>query len=355
MLFITGCGGYVMAPEDAGRKEIIEIGEITAVNTRQAEQRPEESKKAELDETETKNSETETKTTEERKEQKSAYTPAVTQQKEEEFKEKDTCGCSLRWDPVCGIDDKIYINPCIFQCMGNTLNLIKTNSQCPKKELPPKIYVDDVEIEYEPDKWYGGYCWRDMWRDEGLRRCKNIIVNGRVNQEPAPQKGNWLDNKHIVLDKNGRKDSYTIKLNAGEKASNEEYNKDFQPLFETGDYKLSFWARQDVAANNDWQVKFSVRDWPADNTGSERIDGCYEFLTEINGNEHFIDEEPNKWRHYHYKFHIPLNASEWDKTTREAAYCDYDWNNIPGGYRIEVTGASFGEAWFDDFSLIKEE
>ena len=267
--------------------------------------------------------------------------------------EKDSCGCSFTWDPVCGIDGKTYVNKCLFQCFGNSLDLIKTNSKCPKKQGPPDIYVDDIEFNYEADKWNAAYCWRMMYRESGIRYCKNLIVNGRVDEEPEPLRGNWLDSSHLVDDLKGKKDSYTIKLNTGQQAENEEYDILFQPLFEPGRYRLSFWAKNGISANNDWKVRLTLKDWWDTKPRPPGVKGCYKVWTYINGNEHFFEGLPNKWRHYHYEFNIPVNLEEWDSNQRVSEECEYDWDMIPHGYAIQITGPTIGEAWFDDFVLEK--
>jgi hypothetical protein len=266
--------------------------------------------------------------------------------------EKDTCGCSFRWDPVCGKDGKTYLNQCLFRCFGNDVSEIENNGQCKKKQ-GALIYADDFEMEYESKKWNGGYCWRQMYQDSGIRYCKSLLVNGRIDDEPKPARGNWLDEKHLVLDKAGRKDSHTIKLATGEQATNEEFNMLFQPLFEDGRYRFSFWARQDIAANNDWIVSFTVRDWWEEKPRPVGVLGCYRVTTDIRADEHYIHNRPNDWKHYHYEFDAPLNLSQWQVHKRRSAECEYSWDQIPHGYRIEVTGPTVGEAWFDDFSLIK--
>jgi hypothetical protein len=267
--------------------------------------------------------------------------------------EKDTCGYSFRWDPVCGKDGKIYLNRCLFQCFGNDLEEIEINSQCPKKESPIDIYVDDMETDYETDKWNGGYCWRQMYRESGIRYCKNLLVNGRINTAPEPARGNWLDEEHLVLDKGGRKDSHAIRLETGEQVSNEEFDMLFQPLFEEGRYKFSFWARQDIAANNDWQVKLVLKDWWDKKPRPVGVTGCYEVSTDINADEHFIEELPNKWRHYHYEFDVPLELEQWSSYERAASECEYEWDMTPHGYRLELTGPTIGYAMFEDFVLEK--
>lgn len=268
-------------------------------------------------------------------------------------KERDSCGCSFTWDPVCGIDGKTYINECLFQCFGNSKDLIQSVSQCPKKQGPIDIYVDDFEFSYEADKWNGGYCWRQMWRESGIRYCENLIVDGRVDNTPEPLRGNWLDESHLVMDKSGKKDSNTIKLGVGQQATNEEYDVMFQPLFEEGRYVFSFWARQDIAANNDWKVKLTLRDWWEDKPRPPGVQSCYKVSTEIRCEEHFIEGQPNKWRHYHYEFDVPLDLEEWHSQKRMTGDCEYEWDMIPHGYAIEITGPIIGDAWFDDFSLMK--
>ena len=269
--------------------------------------------------------------------------------------EKDSCGCSFSWDPVCGHDGKTYINRCIYQCFGGDLEDVAHSSQCPKKKGPIKIYTDDIEFDYETDAWNGGFCWRQMWGESGVRYCKNIIVNGRVNEEPIPARGNWLDEDLLVYDWKSRSDSSTIKLFTGDQIKNEEYNMSFQPLFEKGRYKLSFWARQDIAANNDWQVKLTLKDWWEKKPMPIGVFGCYEMDTEINGDEHFFEELPNRWRHYHYEFDVPLVMEQWTAFERESSECEYEWDMIPHGYGIEITAPTIGYAMFDDFVLEKIE
>jgi hypothetical protein len=266
--------------------------------------------------------------------------------------EAETCGCSFTWEPLCGKDGKTYINRCLYRCFGNALEDIKSNGQCPKKESPIRIYTDDVEKKYEADKWNGGYCWRQMYRESGIRYCKNMIINGRVNTEPTPAKGNWLDDSHLVMDRQGRKDSLTIKLSAGEQATNEEYDVAYQPLFETGRYKLSFWARQDIAANNDWRAKLTLKDWWESKPRPVGVEGCYKVATEINADEVFMEEEPTEWRHYHYEFDVPINVTQWDSMEKTEAECA-EWDMIPRGYGITITGPTVGYALFDDFVLEK--
>jgi hypothetical protein len=267
-------------------------------------------------------------------------------------KEMDTCGCSFTWEPIC-MQGRTYINKCIFKCYGYKDDAITLNSQCPKKETPLGFYTDDVAIEYETDEWNSAYCWRDMYRDSGIRYCKNIIVDGRVNTEPVPLKGNWLDESHLVLDRQGRKDSSTIRLSVGEQAYNEEYNLLYQPLFEKGRYRFSFWARQEQKGNNDWKVKLTVKDWWETKPMPVGVKGCYTVMTEISGNQVYIAEQPTEYKHYHYEFDVPLNMSQWSSQKRASSECEYEWDNIPHGYRVEITGPSFGEASFDDFSLQK--
>jgi hypothetical protein len=268
---------------------------------------------------------------------------------------KDTCGCSLTWDPVCS-NGKTYINRCLLKCFGGSFDTITTSAQCPRKDSPVKVYADDNVIEYESDKWNSGYCWRDMYRDAGIRYCRNLIVNGRVNTEPSPLNGNWLDESHLSMDKEGRTDSYTIKLGPGEQALNEEYNMTFQPLFETGRYRFSFWARQDAASNIDWKVKLTLRDWWEKKPMPVGVKGCYKLMTEINAEEVYMEEQkPNAWKHYHYEFDVPLNNTQWESQQRLSSECEYEWDKMPHGYRIELTGPSFGDAYFDDFSLQKVE
>jgi hypothetical protein len=215
--------------------------------------------------------------------------------------------------------------------------------------------VDDFEFGYESDKWNGGYCWRQMWRESGLRYCENLIVDGRVDNEPVPLRGNWLDEAYLVMDKSGKKDSNTIKLGVGDQVTNEEYDVMFQPLFEEGRYVFSFWARQDVSANNDWKVKLTLRDWWEDKPRPPGVKSCYKVSTEIRCNEHFIEDKPNKWRHYHYEFDVPLDLEEWHSQKRMTGDCEYEWDMVPHGYGIEITGPTIGDAWFDDFSLMKIE
>jgi len=267
--------------------------------------------------------------------------------------EKDSCGCTFRWDPVCGMDGKTYINECLFKCFGNTPDMIKSRSKCPKKQGPPDIYVDDIEFDYETDKWNAAYCWRTMYRDSGIRYCKNLIVNGRVNIGPEPLRGNWLDEEHLVDDKSGRKDSYSIKLGTGQQAKNEEYDILFQPLFEPGRYRFSFWARNDVAANNDWKVRLTLKDWWDTKPMPPGVHGCYQIWTEIRGEEHFFEEMPKEWRHYHYEFDVPLKLEEWESNKRVSSDCEYDWDMIPHGYGLTITAPTIGHAWFDDFVLEK--
>jgi len=267
--------------------------------------------------------------------------------------EKDTCGCSFKWDPVCGKDKKTYINRCMYECFGYSADDISVNAQCPKKNSTIKIFVDDIELGYEKDKWNGGYCWRDMYEATGIRYCENIIVNGRVNEEPEPSRGNWLDDAHLTMDKEGRKDSYTIKLETGQQATNEEYNLNVQPIFENGRYRFSFWARQDLTANNDWKVKLTLMDWWDEKPRPLGVEGCYKLMIEINGDEHFMDALPTEWRHYHYEFDVPLNMTQWSSQQRVSADCEYDWDMVPHGYGIEVTAPTIGYAMFDEFSLVK--
>jgi len=269
--------------------------------------------------------------------------------------EADTCGCSFRWDPLCGNDGKTYLNQCLFKCKGFSEDDIDKNSQCPKKKSPIKIYADDAEFDYETDEWNGGFCWRQMYRDSGIRYCKNMIVNGRVNEDPEPLRGNWLDEDHLVDDFRGRAHTSTIKLATGEQARNEEYDMAFQPFFETGKYRLSFYARQDVSAFNDWTVEFEVKDWWDSKPRPVGVTGCYRMFTVIDAQDVYIDVGPNKWRHYHYDFDVPLDTTQWTGFERAASDCEYEWNNVPGGYGLTLTGPTVGDAWFDDFHLEKIE
>jgi hypothetical protein len=279
------------------------------------------------------------------------YTPAEPEELLSK-EESETCGCAFRWEPLCGKDGKTYYNRCLFRCFGHELEEVKSNGQCPKNLEPQKIYSDDVLREYETDKWNGGYCWRQMYRESGIRYCKNLIVNGRVNEEPSPSKGNWLDDTHLVLDRQGRAESYTIKLATGERATNEEYDLIYQPLFEAGRYKLSFWARQEAASNNDWKVKLTLKDWWNTKPMPVGVEGCYEAVAEINGDEVYIETEPTKWRQYHYEFDMPLNFTQWNSNEQESADCA-EWDMMPHGYGIEAIGPTVGEALFDDFVLEK--
>ncbi len=269
--------------------------------------------------------------------------------------EKDSCRCSFTWDPICSRDGKTYINRCLYQCFGGDLEDVAHSSQCPKKKGPINIYTDDVEFKYESDKWNGGFCWREMWGETGIRYCKNLIVNGRVNEDPAPASGNWLDEDLLVHDWKSRSDSSTIKLFTGDQIRNEEYNLSFQPLFEEGKYRLSFWARQDVAANNDWQVKLTLKDWWEKKPMPIGVFGCYEVSTEINGDEVYFEELPNRFRHYHYEFDVPLVMEQWDSFKRESSECEYNWDMIPHGYGLLLTAPTIGYAMFDDFVLEKIE
>jgi len=269
--------------------------------------------------------------------------------------EKDNCGCSFTWDPLCGRDGKTYINKCIYQCFGNSLDDIKTNSQCPKKQGPVKIWSDDVEIDYDTDKWNGGYCWRQMWQESGIRYCENLIVNGRVNEEPSPVLGNWLDEEHMAQDREGRADSSSIHIKTGDQVKNEEYIFEAQPVFEEGTYRFSFWAREDVASNNDWKVRLVLKDWWESKPRPVDVQGCYELMTEVNANEVHIESPPNNWHHYHYEFSVPLDMEQWDSQSRVSSDCEFEWDMVPHGYGITVTGPTIGEAWFDDFSLEKME
>jgi hypothetical protein len=276
----------------------------------------------------------------------------VTAQPNQPTGEVITCGCGFSWDPVCGNDGKTYINRCIFQCFGNDLKNIKSNTQCPKKQTNVDIYTDDLAIDYETDKENGGYCWRNMTKGMGLRRCDNLIVNGRANIGPAPTLGNWLDTRYVVDDKKARKDSYSIKLERGWKVVNEEYNTTFQPLFTKGRYTFSFWAREDAGSNNDWNVKLTLRDWNNQAPKPGGMKSCYTLTTQINSNEVYIETGPDEWRHYHFEFDVPLDLTQWSVYERESALCEYNWDMMPHGYRIEAEGPSFGRAYFDDFSLI---
>ncbi len=269
--------------------------------------------------------------------------------------EKDNCGCSFRWDPLCGRDGRTYINRCLYQCFGGDLDDIEMNSRCPKVQSPIDIYTDDIEYDYEKDKWNGGYCWRSMWRDTGTRYCRNLIVNGRVNKEPEPAAGNWLDEEHLVLDRQGRADSHTIKLETGQQATNEEYELTVQPLFEKGRYRLSFWARQDVAANNDWKVKLTLKDWWESKPKPVGVEGCYEVMTEIDAQKVYIEDLPKEWKHYHYEFDVPLELEQWTSYERRGSDCEYEWDMTPHGYGIEITAPTIGYAMFDDFVLEKIE
>ncbi|MBN1543904.1 hypothetical protein JW898_00400 [Candidatus Woesearchaeota archaeon] len=277
----------------------------------------------------------------------------TTPAKEPSTEKKDTCGCSFTWDPLCSNEGKIYINKCLFKCFGGDEEDIKLNSQCLKKTSPINLYTGDTEAKYEADKWNGGYCWRMMWRESGIRYCRNLIVNGRVNVEPEPLRGNWLDEEHLTADWKAREDSNTIKLQTGQKATNEEYDTTFQPLFEAGRYRFSFWARQDVAANNDWKARLILKDWWDAKPRPVGVMGCYEVSTDINADEIYIEVLPNKWRRYNYEFDVPLNTTQWTSSTRVSADCEYEWDNVPGGYRIELTGPTVGYALFDDFVLEK--
>ena len=266
--------------------------------------------------------------------------------------EIDTCGCAFRWEPLCGNDGKTYFNRCLYRCFGYELDDIKSNGQCPKNEAVQKIYTDDVEMEYEADKWNGGYCWRQMYQESGIRYCKNIIINGRVNEEPSPLKGNWLDDTHLVMDRQGRADSYTIKLTTGEQATNEEYDTAYQPLFERGRYRLSFWAREEVSSNNDWKVTLTLKDWWESKPRPVGIEGCYKVFTEIDANEVFMEEDPTEWKHYHYEFDVPINVTQWNSMEKSPPDCAA-WDMMPHGYGLMITGPTVGEALFDDFVLEK--
>ncbi len=268
---------------------------------------------------------------------------------------RDYCGCSFTWDPVCGNDKKTYINDCIFKCFGHTMDELGSNSQCPMRKSEPNIYTDDLEMKYDSYKWNGGYCWREMLFDAGIRECKNIIVNGRVNKLPAPARGNWLEAEHLTLDKEGESESYAIKLVPGFQASNEEYNTSFQPLFEKGKYSFTFWARQDSVANNDWRVKLTLKDWWESKPMANGVKGCYILSTTVRAEEVYIDTLPNRWRRYNYEFDVPLNLSQWETSSRESADCEYNWDMIPHGYRIDATGPTIGSAYFDDFSIVRQE
>ncbi|MBW2963994.1 hypothetical protein KY363_00905 [Candidatus Woesearchaeota archaeon] len=267
--------------------------------------------------------------------------------------EKDTCRCSFTWDPICSTDGKTYINHCLFKCFGRTEEELESSNQCPKKN--DGVYTDDIKIEYDEKKAYGGYCWRQMWRSEDVRECRNIIVNGRLDDAPAPAGGNWLNQQHLVSDLFGTKDSYSIKLATGMQATNEEYNTTYQPLFEKGRYMLSFWARQDVAANNDWKVTLTLRDWWDYAPRPTGVKGCYEISREIDADEVYIEVKPNEWRHYHFEFDVPLKLGDWTSYMRESPECEYSWDMVPHGYGIEVLGPTVGDAYFDDFSLVKVE
>jgi hypothetical protein len=284
------------------------------------------------------------------KQTRPAYTTPPAEPTKEE---RGTCGCSFTWDPLCSKDGKTYINDCLFKCFGKSNSDIQTNSQCPKKKSAIDIYTDDTKTDYEADEWNGGYCWRQMYRETGIRYCKNIVVNGRVNTEPKPLRGNWLDESHLVMDRQGRADSYTIKLKTGEQATNEEFEILYQLVFEPGRYRLSFWARQDIAANNDWKSRFILKDWWDTKPMPPGINGCYVVLTDINANEHYIETMPDEWRKYNYEFDVPINTTQWTSSTRVSADCEYEWDYVPHGYRIELTGPTAGYAMFDDFVIEK--
>jgi hypothetical protein len=283
-------------------------------------------------------------------ESKSRYTQPSAEPSEDE---KDVCGCSFTWDPICGKDGKTYINECMFTCFGKGDDDIQSSSQCPKKKSPVDIYTDDTKVDYEPDEWNGGYCWRQMYRETGIRYCKNIIVNGRVNDEPAPLRGNWLEDSHLTMDRQGRAGSYTVKLKTGGQATNEEFEMLYQPVFEPGRYRLSFWARQDIAANNDWKARLMLKDWWEAKPSPPGVNGCYVVSTDINANENYISTLPNEWRKYNYEFDVPINTTQWTTSTRVSSDCEYEWDYVPHGYRLELTGPTIGYALFDDFLLEK--
>jgi Kazal-type serine protease inhibitor domain len=352
VLLISGCSQWQTeaAPQSKQLKSTPVEEKAPANETPKTTEEAAEEKTAEAAETQEQEEEEITVTPAPETPARPRYTqPAASPSKEE----KGTCGCSFTWDPVCGKDGKTYVNKCLFQCFGKELDEIQTNSQCPKKTGPIDIYTDDAKIEYEADKWNGGYCWRQMYRESGIRYCKNIIVNGRVNTEPAPLKGNWLDDSHLVMDRQGRDESHTIKLKTGEQATNEEFELLYQPVFEPGRYRLSFWARQDIAANNDWKAKLILKDWWDTKPAPPGINGCYLVSTDINANEHYIETQPDEWRKYNYEFDIPLNLTQWTSYTRVSADCEYEWDYTPHGYRLELTGPTVGYAMFDDFLLEK--
>ncbi|MFC1741654.1 Kazal-type serine protease inhibitor [Nanoarchaeota archaeon] len=350
LMLVTGCITQYARPEgidDPGTDE--EKDEI--VSTPKAVEKESEAPdvKEEIDVSEkAASSEEKSVVSEEEDVEKSVETPVKTA-----AEEADTCGCSFTWDPVCGIDAKTYINECLFRCAGNSLELLNINNQCPKKGGTIKIYADDFKISYESDKSNGAYCWRQMLRNEGLRHCDNIITNGRINIGPEPLNGNWIDPENLVFDKFGRKESYSFELEVGDMKSNEEYGISYQPLFEKGEYMFSFWARQDIVAGNDWKVKLILRDWSKGDGKPDGVESCYEVSTEIDAQDVYIDVRPNKWRHYHYVFDVPLKTVQWQKGKRDSSSCEYPWDQVPHGYRVEVEGPSFGRAWFDDFSLMK--
>lgn len=360
-LLVSGCYQYVMPSEKPSSDP--QTSEDAADTTSTTEIMASKPKKAEANNTQI--TQTGTTGTTETSDSGSAQTDTINVQPVPETKtykpaepqlsttEKETCGCSFTWDPICSTDGKTYINHCLFKCFGKSETDLKSSNQCPKKT--GESYTDDIKIEYDEKKAYGGYCWRQMWRSEDVRECRNIIVNGRVDDAPMPTKGNWLDKEHLVDDMFGMKDSYTIKLATGMQAKNIEYNTTYQPIFEQGRYMLSFWARQDVAANNDWNVKLTLRDWweyPPRPTG---VKGCYELSKEIRAEEVYIDVKPTEWRHYHFEFDVPLKLGEWTTYRRDSPDCEYSWDLVPHGYGLTVTGPTVGDAWFDDFSLMKVE
>jgi hypothetical protein len=224
----------------------------------------------------------------------------------------------------------------------------------------PAIYVVDTEREFGPDRWNGGYCWRDMYdslskRTGDIRRCDNIIVNGQFYYEPTPAECNWLDQSHLMMDWKGEKNEYTLFLTKGQTAVNSEYNESFMPLFEKGRYRLSFQARQDSNALNDWKVKLTLQDWWSKTSAPDGLDNCYTFAETLDAQEIYIDMLPHKWKRYNFEFDLPIDETAWQEYTKVTPGCAYAWNGMPNGYKIEVTGPSLGTAYFDDFALERIE